>query len=180
MPEDNWIFGYGSLIWRPAFPFEERRPAFIRGWTRRFWQESTDHRGTVEQPGRVVTLLARPQTICWGAAYRVHSNHLEGVLEALDAREQQGYERRRTKLHIREYNDELRVVEDVHLYVATQENPHFRDAESEEEIAEVVRVSHGPSGANVDYVLQLADALESMGVEDHHVSRLAGLLREPC
>jgi cation transport regulator ChaC len=44
MREELWIFGYGSLVWRPAFPFAERRGAWI-GFARRFWQSSTDHRG---------------------------------------------------------------------------------------------------------------------------------------
>src|SRR5690349_5858069 len=32
--EDLWVFGYGSLIWRPDFEFAERRPAKVHGWHR--------------------------------------------------------------------------------------------------------------------------------------------------
>src|SRR5581483_11846825 len=65
-----WIFAYGSLIFRPDFPWIERRRAFVRGWARRFWQGSPDHRGVPEAPGRVVTLVAR-DGFCGGCAYRI-------------------------------------------------------------------------------------------------------------
>jgi len=69
--ESVWLFGYGSLIWKAGFPYLERRRATIYGWERRFWQGSHDHRGTLESPGRVATLIASSGTPCHGMAYRI-------------------------------------------------------------------------------------------------------------
>src|SRR5690606_20352945 len=66
-----WLFGYGSLIFRPDFPFLARRPARIRGWARRFWQGSHDHRGTLSHPGRVATLIQQPEAECVGMAFLI-------------------------------------------------------------------------------------------------------------
>jgi glutathione-specific gamma-glutamylcyclotransferase len=173
MGPDRWIFGYGSLLWRPAFDHLERRPAYIRGYVRRFWQASTDHRGTPEAPGRVVTLVAEAGAVCWGAAYRVAGADLEQVLERLDYRERAGYRRLLAPLTFaRASAPEASAL----VYVAGPGNPNFVGEASLEAIAEVVRRAAGPSGTNVEYVVRLAEALEAMAARDEHVAALAARL----
>jgi len=166
-----WIFGYGSLIFRPSFPYEERREAWLRDWSRRFWQGSTDHRGVPEAPGRVVTLVPEPGARCWGVAYRIAPERVEEVLTHLDFREQGGYERHGVWLETREPSGLEAVV-----YVAGPSNPHYLGPASLEEIAAVVRTARGPSGANRDYVRLLAEALSQAGEQDAHVTELVRLL----
>lgn len=171
----TWIFGYGSLIWRPEFPHIERRPAFIRGWSRRFWQGSTDHRGVPERPGRVVTLVPEPEGACWGMAYRLDPAQSDDVLAALDWRERGGYQRHVVSLHFE--RDAARAEPGI-MYVATPANPNYLGPADLAEIALQVRTAHGPSGANPEYVLRLAEALRAMAVEDVHVFALERLLRD--
>ena len=96
---DAWVFGYGSLIWRPSFPFVERRRASIVGFARRLWQGSDDHRGVPGALGRVVTLVPMPGARCVGVAFRIAAPEVESVLAHLDHREKNGYERHHVDLH---------------------------------------------------------------------------------
>lgn len=173
---DLWIFGYGSLVWRPEFAHAERRPAFVRDWKRRFWQGSTDHRGVPEAPGRVVTLLPEPGAVCWGMAYRVEPGERGAVLEFLDWRESGGYERHELRLF---FGDAQRHEPGplALIYVATPENRNFLGPAPLDAIADQVRGSRGPSGDNVEYVLRLAAALDELGVVDEHVRDLAAHLQ---
>lgn len=170
-----WIFGYGSLVWRPAFPFVERRAGFVRGWARRFWQASTDHRGVPEDPGRVVTLTAAPGTRCFGMAYRVAPADAPAVLAGLDHREKGGYRRVTIDVHV----ERGEVLPGALMYLATEDDECYVGPAPLAEIAARVRRCVGPSGPNVEYVLRLAEALRAMGVppeEDGHVFELAALV----
>lgn len=104
-----WIFGYGSLIWRPSFPFVERRWGYLPGWARRFYQGSTDHRGTEQSPGRVVTLLPEPDNVVWGIAYRIKDDDRDRVLSYLGVREQNGYDVRSLDVVLREGDRTVQV-----------------------------------------------------------------------
>jgi cation transport regulator ChaC len=171
---DLWIFGYGSLVWRPGFPFVARRLARIQGWARRFWQGSTDHRGVPGAPGRVVTLVPAPEASCAGVAYRVAPQARREVLATLDHRERGGYERTRVALQLRGRPAPLL---DALTYRATRENPNYLGPAPLNEIALQVREAEGPSGTNEEYVLRLAQALRELGAEDAHVFALETLLR---
>jgi cation transport regulator ChaC len=160
----TWVFGYGSLIWRPGFAYEERVECRVTGWIRRFYQGSSDHRGVPGAPGRVVTLLEEPGGVVWGVVYRLSPRTAREVLGALDVREQGGYER----VVLRTFCADG-VEREAVTYVATPSNPDYLGPASEAEIAEHVRGARGPSGANLEYVLELAEALRGMGVVDEHV-----------
>ncbi len=173
-PHPLWIFGYGSLVWRPAFAHAERRAGYLAGWARRFWQGSTDHRGVPEAPGRVATLVPEPAAECWGVAYRVDGAERERVLESLDHRERGGFERVAVEVRLPESGFALQAI----TYVAAPQNPNYLGPAPSPEIAAQIQRSHGPSGSNVEYLLRLEASLVELGAEDRHVSELAALVRE--
>ncbi len=170
-----WIFGYGSLVWRPDFDHAERVAARLPGWRRRFWQGSTDHRGVPGAPGRVVTLERAPDAECWGMAYRLPKSDHDvlakldhPVLAKLDHREQGGYERFVEDCLL----EDGRTVA-CFVYVATERNPNYLGPASVEQMASQIAAAKGPSGDNRTYVLNLARALREMGATDDEVFELA-------
>ena len=174
-----WIFGYGSLIWRPDFAFVERRRGYVDGWSRRFYQGSSDHRGVPGAPGRVVTLLRDPGARCWGVAYRVEGAEAERILDQLDVREQGGYERHHVTVTAWPTPQHPPTpIPGVLLYLASPSNPEFLGPAPLDAMAAQIARSRGPSGANSEYLLRLAAALRSMDVDDPHVFELEERVRE--
>jgi len=84
-PGDLWVFGYGSLMWDPGFPFRRWAPALIFGYHRALCIASNRWRGTPERPGLVLGL--ERGGACHGIAFRVAQRDVATVLDALWARE---------------------------------------------------------------------------------------------
>jgi len=170
MSHAHWVFGYGSLIWRPGFEFLEASPATLPGYARRFWQGSHDHRGIPEQPGRVVTLIPQPDDQCAGMAYLIDTAVVTRTFEALDHREKNGYERVNADLVLRDG----RAVPGL-VYIAPVNNfAYLGEADLAEIAAHIIR-SSGPSGRNIDYLTDLAAALRRLNAHDEHVFALESM-----
>ena len=173
-----WIFGYGSIIWKPGFPWLQRYEGWVDGWSRRFWQGSPDHRGTMRHPGRVVTMMREPGAKTWGVAYAVDTAMGSRVIATLDKREQGGYLREMVPFCPRR-GQGYSAGGPLHalVYTATSDNPHFMGHGDASTIAGQIMLSWGPSGPNTEYLIRLANALRAMGAVDEHVFEIERALR---
>tara|TARA_B100000768_G_C11146435_1_gene318363 strand:- start:20 stop:652 length:633 start_codon:yes stop_codon:yes gene_type:complete len=168
-----WLFGYGSLIWRPELPFIQTKPARVDGYVRRFWQGSEDHRGTPEVPGRVVTLVPEPKDHCYGVAYLVSNLDIEQTFAQLDHREKNGYTRLSLslKLESETASASQKTVAGT-TYIADENNEAYRGPAPIKQIAKEIFQSIGPSGTNIEYLLELAEALRVRAIDDPHIFAL--------
>lgn len=174
-----WLFGYGSLIWKVDFPVKSKMIGYVKGYLRRFYQASIDHRGVPEKPGRVVTLLptSSQDDVVWGVAYEIAEENIERVLQHLDYREKNGYERSTVKFYPKDNPDE---PFDLFLYIATRDNTSYLGEAKIEDIAKQISESSGPSGSNSEYLFQLATAMRNLAPEcnDTHLYDLEAAVKK--
>lgn len=175
-----WVFGYGSLISKAGFNYDERLVGFIKDYRRVFYQGSTDHRGTPEFPGRTVTLEPADGEICWGAAYKITKKEDQEIaLTYLGVREKQ-YDRKEYVDVFTELTATTPAISEALVYIASPDkkvNVNYLGPASVEEIARQIVQAEGPTGPNREYLFLLEKALLQIGCQDKHVIDLANEVR---
>jgi len=192
MSQPYIVFGYGSLIFKPPPHTIKRTPGYLKGYVRRFAQKSHDHRGTLENPGRVVTLIHQEdwqafsasdpfphEDVVWGVAYTIDPVYAAEVRDYLDYREKDGYTMEEVDVYDIHDGQEQVVIHKSICYVGRNDNPSFVGSMPLDELAEVIWRSVGPSGPNKEYLYSLATAIRNLAPEsfDSHLFTLEEKVR---
>lgn len=157
---DLWIFGYGSLIWKPAFEFVEQRSAQLHGWHRQFCLWTPVGRGTPEQPGLALGLDRGGS--CSGVAYRIDAAHREQELDLIWRREMLvvAYEPHWVQLRCAE--GEVRAI----AMTIDPSSPLYAKGLELEDIARVLATAKGELGSARDYLENTVAHLEELDLAE--------------
>jgi cation transport protein ChaC len=168
-----WVFGYGSLMWRPGFPFEAQAPGLLKGAHRALCVYSIFYRGTREQPGLVLGL--DHGGACRGVVFRVMPGAEEDTIAYLREREQITAVYRETYRNVRLLDGSGRSVTAL-TYLADPKHEQYAGRLTLEEQLRIVRTRKGETGTNAEYVLNTVRHLEEEGVHDAVLAGLAARL----
>lgn len=170
--QDRWVFGYGSLMWRPGFPYVERRRATLHGRRRAFCIYSVHHRGTYERPGLVLGLAPGGSTR--GVVYRVSARDWDEVYAYLREREQP------TETYFEAWRDvkiEDNGVCSALVFLSDTKHRQWAGDLTLDQQADLIAGATGLSGRNIDYLSDLVSHLREEKVGDHCMARLLDLVQ---
>jgi len=167
LASEHWVFGYGSLMWRPGFAFVERRPATLHGRRRCFCIYSVHHRGTHSRRGLVLGLAPGGSTR--GIAYRISDSDWPGVYAYLREREQptETYVEARVQVRLA---DGRRI--EALSFLSDTAHPQWAGPLALERQADLIAGAEGLSGRNADYLRDLVTHLGEEGIHDRAMEAL--------
>jgi cation transport protein ChaC len=169
-----WVFGYGSLIWKPAFDYVEARRVVAHGWRRDFSLVVHSWRGTEEQPGLMLALERGGS--CTGVAYKMSSDEARDQMLRFVEREADYHEDAPTLrwITVRDGNKAFRALTS---WVAVPGNPYFLRLSIAEQ-AQMLARAVGHFGSCAEYLRNTVTHLEAMGIRDNYLWRLQQLVAD--
>ncbi len=171
-PDALWLFAYGALMWRPEFPFAERREARVRGWHRRFCLWQPGFRGTPDCPGVMLALDRGGQ--CRGLAYRIAGDDVREAIRPVWRREMRGRGYGARWLAAETAEGPVAVL----AFVADRTGARYAGRLTDEAIAARIAAACGPTGPSAEYLLNTVAACEAMGIRDRHLFAMQALVAE--
>lgn len=170
---DLWVFGYGSLMWKPGFVFEEAHHARLVGYRRSFCIYSMHHRGTMQRPGLVLGLDRGG--VCEGIAYRVAPERAAATLRYLREREQGSGVYRECNVPVELLKHAGQVVHAL-AFIVERAHPGYGGAQPLARQAHLIRGAEGISGPNIDYLVNTVRHLRELDIRERELERLVALV----
>lgn len=185
-----WIFGYGSLMWRPGFRYEQVARARLAGFSRQFCIYSVHHRGCEARPGLVLGL--DQGGFCEGLAYRIHERDVTETVAYLRSREQVNgvYREAQVMIDVDAAAADQAGSESAgaipppshtwrHVpaltYLVERAHPSYAARLPLAVQARFIRGARGRSGNNLDYLVNTLAHLKELGIREREMERLAVL-----
>ncbi|MBU6449911.1 MAG: gamma-glutamylcyclotransferase [Rhodospirillales bacterium] len=168
--EDLWVFGYGSLIWNPAFDYEERICALVRGWHRRFCLKLHMGRGTPETPGLMLAL--DKGGACRGVAFRISAAKIQQELALIWQREMYGGAYNARWVTLLSEEKRLRAI----TFVINPLHPRYIKELTTEQAVALITSGRGDLGTCREYFDKTVVHLRKLGVKDAALARIAASL----
>ena len=173
-PDCIWVFGYGSLMWNPAFYFAERRTARIYGYHRQFCLWARAGRGSPQRPGLMLGL--EPGGSCNGVAYRIAPELVRSELDVLWRREMNSDSYRPVWVQARTAEGTVPVLT---FAVNRSHERYIGDLDLESTVRYLANGA-GPLGPCCEYLFETVAHLRSLGVRDRHLELLEAQVRRYC
>ena len=169
-----WVFGYGSLLWKPEFEFSRSEIAYLDGFARSFCMRSIHHRGTEADPGLVLALDRAAGEGCDGMAFFVEPEHATVTIANLRARElvSSAYLEQVHPVTLRG-GGKVRAV----CYVIDRDHVQYCGSLDLEEQATIIAAATGGRGTNTEYLVNTAAHLRELGIEDRDLNWLESRVR---
>jgi cation transport protein ChaC len=177
LPEgDLWVFGYGSLMWRPDFEFLEHQDAVVYGYHRSLCVSSWLHRGTRDKPGLVLGL--DKGGCCTGKLFRVCASRKEDVAQYLYGRELPTlvYMAKIVKVRIKNCINTQSQTINALTFVVDKTHPQYTSGKSAEQLAQIVSTTSGVSGHSKDYLFSTIESLKFSGISDKKLDKIASFV----
>ncbi len=168
--QDLWVFGYGSLIWNPAFHYIEKRPALLHGWHRRFCLKLFMGRGTPQTPGLMLGLDEGGS--CHGVAFRIAAEKVREELSILWQREMYGGAYHARLLPMETEGGTILAV----TFVINHDHPRYVREMSLEQTVELISTGCGDLGTCREYLENTVNHLRELGLSDDGLGRIVAAL----
>ena len=175
--EDLWVFGYGSLIWNPAFDYAERRCALLHGWHRRFCLKLYAGRGTLETPGLMLAL--DHGGACRGVAFRIAGANVRQELSLLWRREMFGGSYNARWVNLAGCGADKGVKFRAITFVINHAHPRYLPELTVAQTVALIATGCGELGSCREYLENTVTHLRALGVRDRNLSRIAAALPKP-